>query len=104
MFCAVPPGTRLSAVASATKASEASRYAVCTQLLNWQAALDGLETVRRLPGPLRLRRPVDEGWLPGLYTSADHAAHAAEPKPKRSLRAALAGKSRGSAESAAEFV
>jgi hypothetical protein len=78
--------------------------AVCTQLLNWRPAMEGgLEEVRRLPAPLRLRAAIDRGWLPGLWLKADHDAAAAEPKPKRGLFAALAGKSRDSAP-AAEFV
>jgi hypothetical protein len=75
--------------------------AVCTQLLNWQPAMEGgLEEVRRLPAPLRLRAAIDKGWLPGLWLKSDHDFAAAEPKPKRGLFAALAGKSRGSAEPA----
>jgi len=67
--------------------------AIGVAFLNWSAAMDGLQSARRLPGPLRLRRAIDEGWLPGLYLEADHdaAATGGEPKPKRRLLAALAG-------------
>ena len=64
--------------------------AIGVAFLNWSAAMDGLQSARRLPGPLRLRRAIDEGWLPGLYLEADHdaAATGGEPKPKRRLLAA----------------
>jgi hypothetical protein len=73
--------------------------AIGLQFLNPAAAVDGLDTVRRLPAPLRLRATIDRGWRPGLSLVADHDAAAAEPevKPKRRLLAALAGKSQVSA-------
>ena len=61
--------------------------------LNWQAAV-GPEQLRQLPGPLRVRRAHDLGWLAGCWLKADHDAYAAERhKPKRKLFAALAGRS-----------
>jgi len=70
--------------------------AIGIQFLNWQpVAADGLETVRRLLVPLRLRATIDRGWRPGLWLAADHAPAAeADAKRKRGLFAALgAGKS-----------
>jgi hypothetical protein len=54
--------------------------------LNWQPALEGgLDQVRKLPAPLRVRAAVDRGWRPGLYLRADHerqqVATAAAPRP-----------------------
>jgi len=34
---------------------------------NGPAAVEGLETVRHLPAPLRLRAAIDRGWKPGLW-------------------------------------
>jgi hypothetical protein len=36
----------------------------CCQFLNWQAALDGLDQVKRLPA---LGAAIDRDWLPGWY-------------------------------------
>jgi hypothetical protein len=55
------------------------------QFLNWQAAVEGLDAVRRMPAPLRLRAAIDKGWRPGLFLASDHVAFAAEPKAKRRL-------------------
>ena len=51
--------------------------------LNWQAAV-GPEQLKQLPGPLRVRRAHDLGWLPGCWLKSDHDRYAAErDKPKR---------------------
>lgn len=60
--------------------------------LGWEAALEGVREVRRLPGPLRVRAAVDRGWRPGLWLADDHARFAAEPKGKRSLLGTLVGR------------
>jgi hypothetical protein len=57
--------------------------------LNWQAAAAGLEPLKLLPGPLRIRRAHDLGWRPGLWLASDHRA--AAEKPKRGLLAGLVG-------------
>lgn len=59
--------------------------ALGTMFLNPLPVVDDLATVRRLPGPLRLRAAVDRGWLPGLYLQSDHARHAEQQKPRRGL-------------------
>jgi hypothetical protein len=52
--------------------------------LNWQGAV-GAEQLRQTPGPLRVRKAHDLGWLPGLWTASDHRAFAEQQKPKRGL-------------------
>jgi hypothetical protein len=59
--------------------------------LVWEAAIDGLRDVNRLPGPLRVRRAHDLGWMPGLWTASDHRAFA-EQKTRRGLFARVGGK------------
>jgi hypothetical protein len=54
-------------------------------LLNPQAAMEGMDEVRRMPAPLRLRAAINRNWLPGLYLKSDHDAYAAEPKARRRL-------------------
>ena len=67
---------------------------LCVLFLNWEPAVGG-ENLRRLPGPLRVRRAHDLGWKPGLWLKSDHERYAAEQrdKPKRKLFAALSGRS-----------
>jgi hypothetical protein len=45
--------------------------------LNWQAAV-GPEQMKQLPGPLRVRKAHDLGWVPGCWLKSDHDAFAAE--------------------------
>jgi hypothetical protein len=56
--------------------------------LNWQPALEGSQAARLLPGPLRLVHAVREGWKPGLWLPADHAA---QPAKRRGPMEVLAG-------------
>jgi hypothetical protein len=65
-----------------------------TLFLNWQPALEGgLEQVRRLPAPLRVRAAVDRSWKPGLWLKADHDRERAAAAPRPGLLARLVGSS-----------
>ena len=79
---------------------------IAVALLNPAPAMEGgLEEVRRLPAPLRLRAAIDRGWQPGLYLKSDHdAAAAVEPKPKRRLLAGLRPRGVPDPAAEAEFV
>lgn len=59
--------------------------------LNWQPAVEHLEEVQLLPGPLRVLDAHRRGWRPGLWLADDHVRAAAEPKPKRKLLAGFLG-------------
>jgi hypothetical protein len=65
---------------------------VASAFLNIEAAVDGLPTVRRLPGALRLRAAIDRDWRPGLYLQSDHERAAEEKTAKRGLLAKLGGR------------
>jgi hypothetical protein len=56
--------------------------------LGWEDALAGLQELRRLPWPLRIRHAVDRRWGPGLHLPADHAA---QPAKRRGPMEVLAG-------------
>ena len=45
-----------------------------TQFLGWEAAVEQLPRIRRLPAPLRVRAAHDAGLRPGLYLASDHVA------------------------------
>jgi hypothetical protein len=62
---------------------------VGVMFLAWREAFEGLEQVRRLPGPLRVRAACDRGFRPGLYLASDHARAAAERPARRGLLAML---------------
>jgi hypothetical protein len=71
--------------------------------LNWQPALEGgLEQVKRLPAPLRVRAAVDRGWKPGLWLKADHERERSAAAPRPGLLARLVGS--GSKEPSPERV
>jgi hypothetical protein len=58
--------------------------------LNWQPALEGgLDQVRRLPAPLRVRAALHRGYRPGLWLKADHDRERAAAAPRPSLLARL---------------
>jgi hypothetical protein len=60
--------------------------ALGVEFLNWQAAAGG-EPLRLQPGPLRVRRAHDLGWVPGLWLKQDHDAATG----RRPLAAAVVG-------------
>jgi hypothetical protein len=55
----------------------ASPSSIAVQFPDAAAGFGGLDAVRRLPGPLRLRASIDKGWRPGLYLASDAAAEEA---------------------------
>jgi hypothetical protein len=52
---------------------------VASLYLNWADALAGIEDLKQVVGPLRVRFAADRSWRPGLWTAQDHA----QPVEKR---------------------
>jgi hypothetical protein len=76
---------------------------LCTVYLNWSSAV-GEEQIKQVPGPLRVRRAHDLGWVPGLWLKSDHDAYAADrDKPKRRPLFADVFAGRSSGEPRPEF-
>ena len=65
--------------------------AVCVEFLNWQAALAGLDDLKLVAQPLRVRQAADLGWKPGCWLLSDHENPPEEPR-KRSLLASIVGR------------
>jgi hypothetical protein len=58
---------------------------VCVRYLNWQDVLAGLDELKRIPGPLKIRWASDHHWRPGCYLLSDHENPPPEPKRRGSL-------------------
>jgi hypothetical protein len=65
---------------------------VCTRYLGWELAVAGLDELRAIAGPLRIRYASDHNWRPGCWLKSDHDTAAAEGKLKRGLFAKLGSK------------